>query len=454
MADDKIGDNKRGSEPMIVDVGASGSEGIHASSPAGGELPFTALPRSRKGDKTSPTLVKKGEPIRPKRSKRKRKAGEDLAPEGGQNLKEEMMTLRKGLCEIVNNDANEIDLSVNESIMKVADGYEDIIIKLLCENERLRGKITGMDDMKRELINGMNTRVVSIENEVSKKVVEGVKKVVKKCMNEQMAKAKESFLSIGADVQKDVEMDKRTYACILKGQGGEDAKTVKEKFKEVIGKETNVKIKAVKETKDGGVAVEMLSANDQNELMRNENLRTQGVNVCVAKRVTPRIIVYDVPKEWDDNYVLEELYKRNVDGIMDYEEYVGRVKVVMRNGKRDANVVNLVIECPFELRGRLLRMGRVFVCTYSFRVNVFEKVFRCYNCYGYGHRARECTEKEICRKCGGEGHKGESCRKSESCRNCCNKGRRGQQAAHSVLSPECPEYKWRLELLRERMDYG
>ncbi|GLV46503.1 hypothetical protein CBL_20841 [Carabus blaptoides fortunei] len=122
-------------------------------------------------------------------------------------------------------------------------------------------------------------------------------------------------------------------------------------------------------------------------------------------------------------------------------------------GKRDADVINVVIELPMLAWKRLVEAERVFIGWSSYKVRDYEVVQRCYGCYGYGYRLTECKLKGIvCRKYGRIGHTQLECDNDDVwCRNCKVKN---NEANHEVMSIECPEYKNALARMRNATYYG
>lgn len=459
------GGRKDGGEMQPMDVEEGGANVPSVSGSSGNPSEMSDVPlsvmSSGKGtaagsskDRKKKVAVRGGARIITAKSKKRRKRGAGMSDDDeGEKEKEqerrgEIANIRRSLKDIVESQVNEIDISLGETIMNVADRYELMISTLMNENARIRGQLAGMDTMKDELINGLNSRVGKLEGEVTTNVVNGVKQALKKYVHESVTRAVSK--EVVTPQTREEMTSRRSYAVIVKGKEGEQPGLVKELVEKTVGKETNIRVRALRETKDGGIAIETVSEEERKMLMRNEEFKNRGMSISEAKRVAPRMIIYDIPQEWNDDYVIQELWRRNLHEAIAWEEMLGRSKVVMRNGKRNGNTVNLVIECPYAMRERMLRMGRVFVDTCSFRINIFEKVFRCYKCYGFGHRASECKEEELCRRCGEPGHKGDACRKSETCRNC---RKRSNRDDHSIFSPDCPEYRWRLDMMRTRIDY-
>lgn len=242
----------------------------------------------------------------------------------------------------------------------------------------------------------------------------------------------------------------KSYSLIVKGANESlSSMEVKRRIVESVGGDTNLKVKGIRQMKNGGVVVEAATEEDRKRLARCP-LGDAGLRADAPRRLDPRVIVYDFPSSVTDDTLLEELDKRNLDGLVRSEELKKKVRIVRREKKgKDAKVGNVVIEMPSECKEKLLKNGRVYVGLMSYRVRVCEKVLRCHGCMLFDHRVSDCKSERVCYKCGEVGHQARECRSPEVCVNC---KRRNRPADHSSLSTECPEFVWRLNLFRKRVN--
>ncbi|KAK9747044.1 hypothetical protein QE152_g5684 [Popillia japonica] len=143
--------------------------------------------------------------------------------------------------------------------------------------------------------------------------------------------------------------------------------------------------------------------------------------------------------------LIEELYRKNVEGLFEEKEFKERMGIVSRReNAKDKSVGNVVLEGTGKAISSLVNEGRVFVGWGCLRVREYDSVNRCYACFSYGHRLRECKEKgRICRKCGNAGHMERECKGNEECRNC---RMRGRECGHSVMSDRWrdTEFGWQV----------
>lgn len=203
--------------------------------------------------------------------------------------------------------------------------------------------------------------------------------------------------------------------------------------------------------KGGGVVVETASETEKKKLADSPGLAESGLRLEEPKKFDPRVILYDVPNRITDENLLKSMYEKNVSMVIGWNEYVKRVRVVKRMNQEGQTVSNIIIELPAVCRNKLLTDGRVYAEWMSFKVCIWERVSRCFKCLGYGHMAKDCKSEKLCWRCGRAGHLAKVCRDREDCVNC---RIRKRHSGHSAVSPACPEFEWRLKLLRARMDNG
>ena len=240
---------------------------------------------------------------------------------------------------------------------------------------------------------------------------------------------------------------KKSYAVIVKGVNDKmSSEEVRAKVLNEVSGSVNVRVRAIRNVREG-VAVETVSEKECQALRECARFGDAGLRVETPRRVGPRIIVYDVPRGLNNEWLTSELYERNVRGVIEKEDFLLKSRVIARNGRKEVNVENVILEVPACVRDRLMSERRVFVGWMAFRMNEYERVFRCYGCYGFTHRISECKRERLCSKCSKPGHTGRECTYAPHCANCSAKN---LPAGHAILSSDCPEYVWRLNVLRSR----
>ncbi|CAL1672364.1 unnamed protein product [Lasius platythorax] len=224
---------------------------------------------------------------------------------------------------------------------------------------------------------------------------------------------------------------------------------VKEKVMRDVSKSLNVRVKAVRKTRSGGVAIETVSESKLKRLAECAKFGDAGLKVEMPQKIGPKVIVYDVPNELTNDDFMKEMYE-NLKGRVKEDEFKERVRIVSRNSKKDATCGNVIMKVMSKVKRNVCEEGRLYVNWKAFKVKEFVNVMRCHTCFAYGHMMRECGEKErLCQKCGQNGHIMKDCKRECVCRNC---KLRGSKCDHSVLSEECPEYIRALARERARVN--
>lgn len=242
-----------------------------------------------------------------------------------------------------------------------------------------------------------------------------------------------------------------SYAVVVKsalqdGQPVVPVEGLKEKVLEAGGAVSQIKVKAVRRVRDG-VAVEVTSSAEVEMLEANKQFAELGLVLTSPQRPAPKIMIRDVPKEVNNECLLNELFEKNLEGIVEKEECM-KSRVLKRMG-RDGCSENVVLTVTEKVNEHLLNAGRVFIKWSYVRVKEFEDVQRCHKCAAYGHLMRECrSATRLCRRCGQNGHFAKNCEQELACRNC---RMRGWPAEHSVLSRGCPMYVQMAERMRNRI---
>lgn len=308
------------------------------------------------------------------------------------------MNVTKTVCEFVFEKLGKMEVAMNG---------------LVCENEFMKGKLETMNEY-----------------------------VSKGRVNEHV---RECCASNGGLTASSVPVQP-TYAVIVKGKEKESSVNVRKKVMSEISKNVDVRVKAVRNVKDG-VAVEMASETECKRLLNEADFESVGLEADEARRFGPKIIIYDVPNEVTDGTLLEEMYAKSLRDCVNVDVFKNSTKVLFRSGKKKSNVSNVVMEVSPRVKMKLMNERRMYMNWQSYRVNEFESVSRCFNCFDFGHRTRECKRDRSCIKCCMSGHVGKDCKAAIRCGNC---ARRGLPSEHLVTSSECPGYKTRLRWMRER----
>lgn len=105
---------------------------------------------------------------------------------------------------------------------------------------------------------------------------------------------------------------------------------------------------------------------------------------------------------------------------------------------------------------RILNEGKLSIGWSTCRVFDYIRVFRCFRCWGFDHRASECSKDSKCLKCGVGDHTKENCESSAwKCVNCSEANitlKLHLDVDYSPFSEDCQSLKRKLDLQRRKIN--
>lgn len=111
----------------------------------------------------------------------------------------------------------------------------------------------------------------------------------------------------------------------------------------------------------------------------------------------------------------------------------------------------------FNVFSKLMNLKKVYINWQRYAVYEDLSVVRCFKCQQYYHKSENCPNKEVCEYCTGEHHIKECPKSIKKCANCSwnnNNYNVNYNVNHEANNPECPSYKYLLNILRGKIDYG
>ena len=330
--------------------------------------------------------------------------------------------------------ADKVTKAMSECVMGCVSEYEELMMRMIAKNERLIGRIDECEKMLTQ--KEMMSASASYASVAGKSVcVGGSSQDERVCA---AAPVKEKTYAVVVKAKE----NKKWWSSLVKMLSDE----VKERVMKNVAGTLNVRVKAVRKTRSGGLAIEAASESDVKKLRECKKFGDLGLKVEAPKKIGPKIIVFEIENEMTNENLMDELYLKNLkDAGVSEQEFKLRARIVNRTSQKGVNVGNVVIELSQGMRD--VREGRVYMKWRACKVKEFVNVLRCHKCFAFGHMMRECNvENKLCGKGGDTGHLKDKCKNASVCRNC---RLRGKKSDHSVLSVECPEYVRMLE--RERL---
>lgn len=239
-------------------------------------------------------------------------------------------------------------------------------------------------------------------------------------------------------LQKTRRKKARTKAILIKPSAGQ---TYADLLKNIKGKvnpeESGANIKSIRQTKEGGVLLE-ISKKTNDDTAFTEAIKTAVGGCGTVKRLTPmttiEILDLDgVSTEAEIREALTRDYKENLE-----IRRVNLTKVTPR-GQRAA-----FCEIDEASAMKALEKARIKIGWVNCRIRLVARVPRCFKCLGFGHQSRYCKgpdRSKCCYKCGGENHKSADCTEQPKCFLCTSNGKDKDSVCHISGSGACNVYR-------------
>lgn len=152
-----------------------------------------------------------------------------------------------------------------------------------------------------------------------------------------------------------------------------------------------LQLRNVRKTQRVAVVVETGSREDAKKI-RTITEKMPMIRVESPKKIKPRLMIYDVDRSLEEADIKECIFLQNLEDRGIKEEDMEDFKICFKTGRRDLDVVNIIVEVSPKIRDVLMDIGRVYIDFASCRVVDHLSISRCYRCQGYGHVAKTCRK--------------------------------------------------------------
>lgn len=255
-----------------------------------------------------------------------------------------------------------------------------------------------------------------------------------------------------------VKRSKTEVLIVKPKKTNQESAVTKQVIEERISPSTlGVGISKMKFTREGGVAIGCRGDKDVQSVsktVREELGEEYEVKIPIKKN--PKIKIFNVEKRAlaDKEDFIEKVVMQNVI-TTDIKQRVLKVVDQYEDKKGRTNVI---IELDPFTHGMVVKKRVLYIgwktCRFVDHVNIIQ----CYQCWRFGHVAKECRKKDsVCPKCAGE-HKYDACISAEeACVNCKYASEvlkiPGIDYVHRAFDRKCEAYRRVYRQLEQRINY-
>lgn len=212
-------------------------------------------------------------------------------------------------------------------------------------------------------------------------------------------------------------------------------------------KEDGIRVIRMSSVRNGGFAVEVQASLGKVLMGKCSHVRNP--------KKTPRIIIYDIPRDYDQEQLKVDIYQQNLKdlGIED-EIFRDSFQLLFKTGPWNDESCHWVCSVKPPLFSTFVGNRRIYLGWLSYKLKEYIAVTRCYRCQKYGHLSKDCQAlEEVCGHCAGLGHDYSGCADRDKPAVCvnCQKGRMLHN--HDINSTKCESYLAEKKRQIQQTDY-
>lgn len=229
--------------------------------------------------------------------------------------------------------------------------------------------------------------------------------------------------------------------------------TKRDLLKHIRPSEIKVGIKNTRELKNGGVILNCYNKQDVEKLRKEAVSKMKHYEVQLTKLKMPKIKIPGYDGGMDINELETNIREQNT--FIDEQDKI--TVTYLKPNKRNKTYTIYCDVSPL-LFHKAMNMKKVIINWERYPVFEELSIQRCFCCQEHYHKSNKCpNQKSICEHCA-EQHPSAECSKTKlRCVNCVKANQKhglNYDANHAAGDPECPSYKYLMQVLRSKIDYG
>lgn len=277
----------------------------------------------------------------------------------------------------------------------------------------------------------------------------------------KVAESKLSAPAQEAPKYSEIIKNKTQPAVIVKPKNTEQSttKTKMDINRNINTVDSNLKVSKVKNVKNGGI---LLGFSSKEENLRFKKLASdklsENYDIKEVKGVQPRIKIVG----------MTEMY--NAEEIIEYIEHAVRNNCTSINlsidcsliksfpTKKNPKVYQALIQLDKNSYDTLIKVGDLFIGYDHCYIFDAVEIMRCYNCNGFHHSSKHCSNQKSCPKCGVSeklDHSHSDCKaeylKCVNCMKAINNDKELLDANHGAWDLSCPVYLREVEKFKKSL---
>lgn len=205
-----------------------------------------------------------------------------------------------------------VELPVLQAALNHASKYEALIVLLLAQNERLRGRL----DVISKSPNNTPFRAPAAPIAQRLALAPG---------NVQQVVDQTTFPVLQKPI---IQKPEDTWALVVKGGKGLSAKDLVEKVVTEVGPTLRERVHAIKPLRSGGVVIRTPSAAEREKIVSNKKFAEAGLTVSVPDSTAKRVVVKAVDSKISYDEFMGDLFEKNLSTSLTLEDFKASVRIV------------------------------------------------------------------------------------------------------------------------------